>query len=889
MHSHEEPVAPPKWPIKIIKKFLRPEFVEEIEGDMYEEYQFHLERFTKPRADYLYKREIFKILRSSLIKKPFKTQKLNIMGMLTNYSKVTVRNLKKNKVQAIIKIGGFSVGIAISLLISLFVLSEVNKDRHLNTSSVYKVIYESKRPEMPYKSSSVPPILSPSLKKDYPQITESGRILVFDGFGDAGGNLFRPSDATTSIYEKKFGYADPSILGMLQFDFLHGDAETALAEPYTLILSRSKAEKYFSGKNPVGETVFINEDIEKPYTIKGVYDDLDNSHLSSVDFFFTLSGKEFWNGEQTDWCCYNYVTYIELADDTDLDALDDKLKAIHDHYFVTYEQEIDPMYADMIKEHNTLLAQHVSDIYLYSQDIHGFTPFGDIRIVSIFGAIAVFIILLACINFVNLVTANSAERAMEIGLRKAVGSGKAGIINQFLTEAIILSLISVIIGVLLAFVFAPAFTQVIGKSILMPFNQPIFYLLIISFALIIGLLSGIYPAFYLSQIQTISALNGSLSHKGTKGATTLRSVLVVFQFAISMFLISGAIVVYKQMDFILGKDLGFDKEQVMMIQGTSSMDDGMLTFKQSLESLPEVVSASFSNSLPVDGTHRNGNQFWKAGRRNIDQGVGGQFWRADEDYIKTLGLEIVKGRGFSNELIGDSVSVIINEAMAEQLGLDDPIGAEVENWRKWKVIGVVKNFNYSHLNEQIRPVLIARTKYADILTVKLQTNDMIYSMQKIEKQWQKMNPNQTIRVNFLDQEFEAMYADIIRTKRVFLAFAVFAILVACLGLIGLTIHTVAIRTKEITVRKVLGASIDSILRLLAKDYLKLILISIMISAPFGWYFSNEWLLEFTYRIGNPWEAFVYGGLILVLIALSVVSLQCLGAARRNPALGLRDE
>ena len=456
-------------------------------------------------------------------------------------------------------------------------------------------------------------------------------------------------------------------------------------------------------------------------------------------------------------------------------------------------------------------------------------------------------------------------------------------------EAIILSLISVTIGVILATLTIPFFSQMVGQSIVMPLDQPAFYLLLFGFSIVIGLLSGIYPALYLSGIQTVSVLGGKLHRDGSGGASVLRNVLVIFQFAISMFLISGALVVFKQMDHILSKDLGFDKEQIMMIHGTSSMEEQMLAFKNSVSELPEVVSASFSNSLPVDGTRRNGNGFWKGGLKDTEEAISGQFWRADDDYFKTLGLEILEGRSFRNEMAGDTIAAVINEEMVAQLGLEDPLNSTVENWRKWKIVGVIKNFNYEHLSENVRPLLIARTKYADILTVKLKSEDLVHSMTKIEKEWQKMNPNQTIRMSFLDQEFEAMYEEVIRTKNLFMAFAVFAIFVACLGLTGLTIHTIAIRTKEITVRKVLGASVPSILGLLSQLYVKLIVIAILISVPVGWFIANEWLHEFTDQITTIWDAFLFGSILLTSIAFVVISIQCIQAAKRNPALGLRNE
>ncbi len=886
----KEATEPPLWPLRIIRRLVRSEYLEEIEGDMIEEFHYHVEKYSLKRAKYLYTRELIKVLRTNLLHKFLENQKLNSMGTFIHYVKIAFRNLRKHRVYSSIKIGGFSIGIAISLLICLFVREEIKVDRHLAEKPIYKILYKSDRPDRAYRSVSVPPVLAPSLKKDYLDVRETGRILVFDGFGDAGGNLFRPADQQTSIYEEKFGYADQSIIKMLDFKLVYGDAATALAEPFTMIISDSKAQKYFPDEDPTGKVVYINENLEQPYVIKGVYQDLVNSHLRSVDFFFTLSGKEFWRNEQTSWCCYNYLTFIELEPGTSESAFRAKLKSIHDNYFVTYEKDSDPKYAELIEEHNTLDMQHVADVYLHSKDIYTFLALGDVRIVTAFGAIAFFILLLACMNFVNLTTANSAQRSREIGLRKAVGSGRSGVMQQFLIEAEVLSVISVILGASMAWLSMPFFNQIVGKTIVFPYGEPLFYLLLAAFSIIIGLVSGIYPALYLSGIKAISVLGGQLKISGSGQGRYLRSTLVVFQFAISMFLIIGAVIVYKQMSHILNRDLGYSKDQVLMVHGTGTMQEQtMKTFREELENLPEVVSLSMSNSLPVEGTHRNGNMFWKEGMKNIEEGIAGQFWRADDNYFETLGLTIQQGRPFSNELASDSISVVINEAMAEQLGLDDPVDAYVENWGKWKVVGVVKNFNFDHLKEDIRPLLIARTRSADLMAVKIQANDIQSTVAKIDRLWESMNPKQAIRLSFLDQRFEAMYEEVTRTRTIFLAFAVFALIVACLGLTGLSIYTVAVRTKEITIRKVLGASVQTLLRLLTFEYLKLVLLSMVFAMPLAWFVAQGWLEDFSYRIPQIWDAFLLGAVVLILVAAMVVSFQSIRAALSNPATGLRDE
>ncbi|WP_421877536.1 FtsX-like permease family protein [Marinoscillum sp.] len=886
--SHQ-PIDPPKWPARLLSFLLKREYLEEIEGDMIEEFYYHQQRFSIRKARYLYCRELFKLLRPNLIKNLLKTQKLNYMGTISNYTKVAFRNIRKHRTYSAIKIGGFSIGIAISLLISLFVLDELGIDQQLKEESIYRMVVSSSRPDMQYQSTSVPPILGPSLKQDYPELKQTGRILIFDGFGDAGGNLFRPSDRETRVFEERFGYADPSILEMLEFKFTYGNAASALSEPRSLILSASKANKYFPDEDPIGKTIFINENKEEPYTIGGVFQDLDGTHLSHVDFFFTLVGKEFWEGEQTNWCCYNYVTYFELKDGVPPQQFEDKLKSIYDRYFLAYAIEEGHQDIEDERKYMTLKMQHVSDIYLHSSDIYDFRSFGDIKMVAVFGAIAIFILLLACMNFVNLTTANSAQRSKEIGLRKAVGSGRKGIMMQFLIEAMVLTGVSVVIGTVLAFLVMPFFNAVADKHILFPWADPLFYLLILGFTLIIGMVSGAYPALYLSSINTIAVLGGQmkLTRKGRN--SLLRSGLVVFQFMISMILIAGALIVYQQMSFILNKDLGYDKEQVLMIHGVGTMGESLKAFKGELESLPEVQSATVSNSLPVEGTHRNGNGFWLAGQRDVGTRVGGQFWRADEDYLKTLGLELVEGRMFSKDMVSDSNAVVVNEAMIKGLSIDDPLNTRIQNWVEWKIVGVVKDFNYDNLREEIRPLVLARGSWGDMITLRLAATDMRGTLDKIEGLWDRFNPNQPIRTDFLDQRFEVMYEDVQRTRTIFLVFAVFGVIVACLGLFGLSVYTVALRNKEMTIRKVLGASVQSILRLLTIDYLKLVVLSMVIAVPVAWYFADEWLAGFSYRIETFWDTFIYGGILLVVIALGVVSFQSLKAAFSNPSTGLRNE
>ena len=880
---------PPKWPMKVLSWFVKREYLEELEGDMIEEFYDHQEKFSIRRAKYLYVREVFKMLRPNLIKNLIKTQNLNLMGTFSNYTKVAFRNIRKHRTYSAIKIGGFSIGVAISLLICLFVIDELQMDQKLSDKSVYRILRVSTHPEFVGKSPSMQPALASALKQDYPEIAESGRVLIFDGFGDAGGNLFRPEEKETTVFEERFSYADPSILEMLEFEMVYGDVHSALDEPLSLILSESKADKYFPGIDPIGKIVYINENKEQPYVIGGVFKDLKDSHLGHVDFFFTLSGKEFWDGEQTDWCCSNYVTYVQIKDGVNPTVFESKLKDIYERYFISYFIARGDNDIEDERKYMTLGMQHVSDIYLHSTEIYDFQTYGDIKMVGAFAAIAVFILLLACMNFVNLTTANSAQRSKEIGLRKAVGSGRRGVMFQFLIEAVVLTAVSILIGTILAVVGMPFFNAVTDKQIIFPYAEPLFYVSIVLFTIFIGFLSGAYPALYLSRINTLAVLGGHMKLTGRGKNSILRSGLVVVQFMISMLLIAGAFIVYQQMSFILNKDLGYDKEQAIMIQGVGPMGDGVKAFKEALLSLPDVSYATISNSLPVDGTHRNGNTFHISGQEDVDRGVPGQFWRADEDYLETVGLKLLQGRMFSNHMASDSNAIVVNEAMVKQLGLEDPINKKIRNWRDWRIVGVVEDFNYDNLKQEIRPLLLARTTTADMITVRLDTKDIGESLGKIEAVWNEFNPSQTIRLDFLDQRFEVMYEDVQRTRTIFMVFAIFGLIVACLGLFGLSVYTVALRNKEMTIRKVLGASVQSILKHLTIDYLKLVVIALIIAIPIAWYFADEWLAGFSYRITYFWDTFLYGGVLLIVIALGVVSFQSLKAAFSNPSTGLRNE
>jgi len=540
------------------------------------------------------------------------------------------------------------------------------------------------------------------------------------------------------------------------------------------------------------------------------------------------------------------------------------------------------------KEKNAHLElQPLSKIHLYSSGIDDNLVHGDIRMVWLFGGIALFVLLIAVINFINLSTAKSANRAKEVGLRKVVGSQRSNIISQFLNESILFSLISFIIGTLIATIMMPYFNSVAGKSMSMPWTDFWFIPSLLILSVVVGIVAGIYPSFYLSSFRPIEILKGNLL-RGAK-SSPLRSTLVIFQFTTSIILIIGTTVIYRQMNFILNKKIGFEKEQVLLLQGTNTLGNQIVAFANELRALPQVEEVTTGDYLPVRGSKRNGNGFWNEGKRNIDPSVPSQFWRVDETYLRTLGINLVEGRNFNRDLASDSSAIIINQKMAKELG-GNMIGKRIDNYAGlWTVIGVTEDFHFESLRENIQPLGLVLGTEASVLALKLKSANMSESIESLTQVWDKFAPHQPIRYSFLDERYAAMYADVQRTGQLFTTFAVLAILVACLGLFALSAFMVEQRSKEISVRLVLGASVNSVFHLLTWNFIKLVLIAFLIAAPLGWYLMNRWLEDYAYKTELSWELFIFSGLIAIAIAIITVSYQTISAALANPMKSLRSE
>lgn len=807
--------------------------------------------------------------------------------MFQNYFKIGWRSLSKYKMYSAIKISGFAIGIAACFLISLFILDELQYDKHIpEAERIFRVVEVYNDNGEIERSTAFQAPFARALKNDYPEIEKAGRFNPSELFG-AGSNEFRRVDKVENTFEEGFVYADQEFLDLMGVPFVYGNPARALDEPNTIVLTKRKADKYFPGEDPVGKLVVLNDNNEVTYKIGGVIEDFPKTSHIKFDFFITMKGLEFWPGEQTYWGATNYPTYVKLRSDADARALEKKLISVVEDYLLPHWLQSGRSDAKELAKSVTFELQPVQDIYLHSGNTYDYVRRGDIRFVWLFGAVAIFILLIACINFINLSTAKSANRAKEVGLRKVVGSVRRNIISQFLMESLIFSFASFVLGISLAGLLLPYFNELAGKELEFPWDKIWLFPILLASAFVVGVVAGIYPSFYLSSFKPIQVLKGNLS-RGMKSSGT-RSALVIFQFSISIILLIGTFVIYQQMEYMLNTKLGYDKEQILLIQGTNTLGDKIKTFKNELLNLSQVKSATISDYLPVEGTKRNGNAFWNEGKNTVDKSVGTQVWVVDHDYVKTLGLKIVEGRNFSENMVSDTASIIINQTFAKELGLTDPIGKRIQNWRVYTIIGVVEDFHSNSLRDEISPVALVAGISPSIVSVKINTADVSGVLQSVTDVWKKFSPHQSIRYSFLDEKYAAMYADVQRMGNIFITFAILAVIVACLGLFALSSFMVEQRGKEISIRLVLGASLKSIFNLLTINFVKLVLISIAIASPIAWYAMNTWLQDFTYKTEITWQAFLIPGVIAVMIAVLTVSYQSIRAALMKPVDSLRSE
>jgi putative ABC transport system permease protein len=806
--------------------------------------------------------------------------------MIKNYFKVAWRNLLKNKVFSFINITGLAVGLASFLLIALYVLDELSYDRYNEKADrIYRVNTDIKFGGGDLHLTVASDPMGAVLKKDYPQVVEYTRI-----YNSSGSKLIKKG--SQYINEEKVAHVDSTFFKVFTLPAVSGNTDIALNEPNTVVLTESASKKYFNTTDAVGEIL----EIEKtPYKVTAVIRDIPRASHFNFDVLLSMDNVDYQWGN---FLSNNFQTYIVLQKGIDYKEFEKNFTTVIDKYLLPQAKQFMQINSmeDFKKAGNKLeyTLMPLTDIHLHSDRFPELSANGNIQYVYIFSAVALFILLIACINFMNLSTARSANRAKEVGIRKVLGTEKKALVNQFLFESIITVTIALVIAIGIASLVLPLFNDVSTKSFTVKdFFTGKFIPFLVALPFVVGILAGSYPAFFLSGFKPITVLKGNTASIFKR--SHLRSGLVVFQFATSIFLIISTVIVYSQLHYIQTKNLGFNKDQVLIINGTGALENNAEAFKNEVSNLPGVSSGSFTGYLPVSSSARNDNSFSKTAVMDSKTGINMQRWTIDYDYIKTLGMQMVRGRNFSREFGSDSSGVIINETTEKLLAFDNPIGQKIYTYNEnnepisYNIIGVVRNFNFESLRQNIGPLCMVLGKSPWITSFKVSTANIQSLVKQIESKWKAMAPGMAFSYRFLDDSFDEMYRDEQRVGKIAITFALLAILIACLGLFGLVTYAAERRVKEIGIRKVLGATVGNIITMLSKDFLKLVIIAAIFSFPLAWWTMNKWLEDFAYRINISWWVFAIAAIVAASIALITVGLQAVRAALANPVKNLRTE
>ncbi|NIR50303.1 FtsX-like permease family protein [candidate division KSB1 bacterium] len=803
--------------------------------------------------------------------------------MFKNYLKVAIRNFLKHKLFSLINVSGLAIGMACCILILLWVEDELGYDTfHENANRIYRVIKLDKE-DVTDGIARVGAPWGPALFKDYPEVESFVRFRFFSR------SLVRYQDKV--FFEEGGLYADSTIFDVFTFPLIKGNPKTALTQPNTLVISEDLAQKYFGDEEPIGKRLIIDNDEE--YQVTGVVKNVPRNSHFHFDFLVSFVSYNFF--DLNAWRMNNFHVYLLLKPDVSPAVLEQKFP----EFVRTHITDDEPI--------NYLVKlQPITDIHLHSDLFREFEANGDIAYVYIFTAIAVFILLIACINFMNLATARSANRCKEVGLRKVVGAQRLQVINQFLGESVLLSFLALLAAIGLSELLLPTFGSMAGKELSVHyFDNPALFFALIAISLFVGLLAGAYPALFLSSFRPISVLKGMLN-SGAASATTVRKGLVVLQFTIAIVLIIGTTVVFQQLNYIRNKKLGMNQEQILVVRLQDDAAKQKYNFlKNELLQNPNVISAAASANLPGGGDW--GMPFEVEGRAENDR-FSSRVLVVDHDYLETMEIDLVAGRNFSRQMGTDeSEAFLINQTAAEQLGWESPIGKRIArpiarnedgswNYQSGHVIGVVDDFHFRSLHQTIQPlVMYIQPESFRYLSIRLTAANISDTMDFIKGKWQAFEPERPVDYFFLDQVFDQMYHSEERLERIFGAFAILAIFVACLGLFGLASFTAEQRTKEIGIRKTLGATVSNIVLLISKDFSKWVIVANVVAWPVAYSAMQNWLQDFAYRMDfswtSPllWQTLLFAAFLALTIALLTVSYQAIKAAVTNPANALRYE
>ena len=794
--------------------------------------------------------------------------------MFKNLITIALRNIRKDKTYSAINILGLTVGITCSVFLLMYILDELSYDRyHNDADNIYRVVSNIKEPDNAFTWAVAQIPLADELRDNYPEVKN---VVRFFGLGRT---LYKNGEK--SFYEERFYLADSTVFDMFDYKFLYGDINTALDKPNSIVLTRTMATKYFDKDDAVGMS-FQNQQGDV-YNVTGVIADVPlNSHF----IFDALISRSTMPGYQGSWGNFGVFTYLQLPPGYDLAKMDTSLLKV-------IKEKVDPIFAQYGITIRYEL-QRITDIHLHSKIQDEAEEGGDISYIYVFAAVAVFMLMIACINYMNLATARSAGRAKEVGIRKVMGSQRRQLMTQFITESVVLALIALVASLVLIYGLLPLFNQLSNKEL--PFGyvtQAPVMLSLIGIVIFVGVIGGSYPAFYLSGFNPVNVLKGKVAVKG--GNALFRKFLVVVQFSISIFMLISTLVVFDQLQFMREKDLGFSRERILRIELSSDeLFAQSSVLAERFRQTPGVALVGTSGATPGQGIGKNLMKVEDNEGKMTDRGV--DLFTADYDFVETMGMTIVEGRNFSRDVSSDTTfAILVNESMVKRMAWDNPIGKKFvfgggPNPEK-QVVGVVKDYHQNSLYDAIEPLIIILRVNNRNLILKTTEGDLRKSIAAIEKTWNEVNPTYPMEYTFLDQDFNSQYKSDEKRSQIFTAFSILTITIACLGLLGLAAFTTEQRYKEIGVRKVIGASVKGLVVLMSREFFLLVAIGMVVAFPAAWYFTDTWLQNFAYRIEleGEWMTFIVSALLAFIITLITVGFHVVRAASANPVTALRDE
>ena len=875
--------TPPQWVDRLIGRLCAAHLQEEILGDLYERYQLSVERLGESKAKRRYWREALAYMRPAFLKKSSQKATPHPITMIRHYLLTAFRNTTRNKAFSTINVLGLALGMTCFLLIFLWVADEKSVDNfHENNSKLYTLYHTTTSNGNVFGGYGIPdwygnpneqddPVLANELKEAFPEVLFAANYATSYELPWGYPCTFQYGDIQHKI---KGSTAGEDFFKMFSYSLIAGDAATALDEINTMAISEKMAGMFFeSPEDAIGKVMRYQN--FKDLVVKAVFKDTDKK--SSLQFDYLISWK---NTVKRDILRSDnkFPTYIQLKENTDPALFAEKLKDFQNQRFDYPENyEVD------------LGIQPFGDRYLVSNFVNGEPKEGRMEYVTIFSGVAIFILIIACVNFMNLATAKSLKRAKEVGVRKVIGSNRGYLIGQFLGESLLLSFMALISSLVLVNLLLPIFNDFSGKQMAMPLDDSTYWLFLIGLTIAAGLASGSYPALFLSSLRPVRVLKGLT--RFSKSALWFRKGLAVFQFSLSILLLIATLVVSRQTDYVQNKHLGYDKENIVYLRIEGDLNRKYAVLKERLLTLPGIAMVDRSSEAPHNMGFEMSSPFTWEGQQE-GEAVSFKPTSVGFDFVNMMGLEVVDGRGFSKEFATDTAAFMVNETALRQMGMENPLGKRISAWNKHgHIIGILKDYHISSLHEEIKPLIVDVKEDLGfgIIMVKTHPGQTKEALKSLELANAEINPNYPLAYEFMDQEYAQMYESEAIVSKLSNVFALLAILISCLGLLGLAMFSAEHRTKEIGIRKVLGASISSIVAMFSKEFVELVLISFIIAAPIAWYLMDSWLQGFAYSISLAWWIFALTGASAVLIALLTVSFQTMRAALRNPVRSLRAE